>query len=168
VTVFVLDTNVLFDKNFIESMSRDCQRNGHRLMASALVLAERSFQLRRKLQGHYDQSVFDIFIETHGIEIVPFDRDAATRVAEHLCAEFPSHDDWQLAKWRRCAAAVGHTGAPPRRPRCPATVDWLIARHTAGTDVVLVTGDRGAEFGSICNVGTEEALRMVSVEAAIQ
>jgi hypothetical protein len=167
VTAFFLDTNVLFSKRFVESISPHCRRNGHRLFASALVLAERVFQLRRKLGGKFDSNVFDSFLSTHQIEIVAFDQGAANRVAEQLCGEFQSDDEWRVAKWRRCATAVGHQGQPPRKPRCPATVDWLIARHTAGTDTVLVTSDQGAEFGSLHRVSTEDALAMVSNAAKL-
>lgn len=166
-TTFFLDTNVLFSRRFVESMSPHCHRNGHRLFASALVLAERVFQLRRKLGDNFDSNVFDAFLDTHRIEIVAFDRCAASWVAEKLSSEFQSDDEWRVAKWRRCAAAVGHQGEPPRRPRCPATVDWLIARHIAGTDTVLVTSDQGAEFHSIPCVSTNDALTMVANRAKI-
>lgn len=167
-TAFFLDTSALFSKRFVESMSPRCRRNGHRLFASALVLAERVFQLRRKLGEQFDSDNYDSFLLTHRIEVVAFDQAAAHRVAASLGSELRSDDEWQLAKWLRCAKAVGHRGEPPGKPRCPATVDWFIARHIAGPDTVLVTEDKGAEFASIRCVSIEEALRMVSIEAGLE
>lgn len=161
---FILDTNVLFSCQFIERMSLGCRHKGHRMLTSALVHAERVFQLRRRFGAQFEANVVGAFLDTHGIEIIPFDQDSANRVAEQLFDEFPSDDDWRLAKWQRCATSVGYQGKPPQKPRCPATVDWLIARHILGPDTFLVTEDKGSEFGSIPCINKEDALKMVCPE----
>lgn len=166
-TDFVLDTNALFSRSFVEAMSPHCRRDGHRLLVSALVVEERVFQLRRRLAARFDLPTLESFLTTHHISVIPFDGNVANQVAAALYAEFPTDDQWRLAKWRRCAVAVGHQGDPPGRPICPATVDWLIGRHIMGVDTLLVTDDRGAEFGSIRRVGTAEALEMVRSESSV-
>jgi hypothetical protein len=116
----------------------------------------------------FDPAAVEAFVATHRIEIVPFDREAAERVGEKLSETFVSNDDWNLAKWKRCAAAVGHRGKPPNDLRSPATVDWLIARHLTGADAVLVTEDQGIEFEGVRHSDANEALAIAALGAKSQ
>lgn len=163
-TCFFLDTNVLFRVGFVRDLSRKCVERSHRICVSALVHMERVSQLRREKGDAYDPAAVEAFIHTHGIEIIAFDRDAAEQVAAALSAQFSCDADWQLAKWQRCARAVGQDREPPASPRCPATLDWVIARHALGGDPVIVSDDLGSEFTSVRRVGPVEALEIAMVD----
>lgn len=159
-TCFFLDTNVLFKPMFVRDLSLRCRGHGHRLCVSALVHMERVYQLKRKKGDGFDPAAVEAFIAANEIEVIPFDRDAAEQVASVLATEFPTDADWQAAKWRRCARAVGQDRPPPANPSSPATLDWLIARHVAGADAVIVSDDLGSEFMSLRRVGRDDALQM--------
>lgn len=145
--IFVLDTNVLWETNGIRRLSRAIRANGFRLQVPALVHAERIAQARRKHGDKFDMSVIHSFIETHNIEVVPFDRGAAEQYAERVATRYPDDEAWHVAKRNRCAQRFQVSAAAGAA--CPATVDWFIAHGHPGGDVgervVFVTNDRGSE-----------------------
>jgi hypothetical protein len=156
--VFLLDTNVLFKLSFLRELSGVCRAGRHRLLVSALSHTERVFQLRRQHGSNFDPAIIQRFLDSHGIEILSFDRGEAEQVAAALGDSFDTHEAWSQAKWRRCARCTRCDAEPPTQPRCPATIDWFIARHRTGEAVFLITDDKGEEFRGVQVLRPDAAL----------
>lgn len=154
--IFVLDTNVLWQRREISRLAKVARDRNHRLEMSALVHAERLAQLRRQIPS-FDPAFFDEFVRTHDIRVVPFDRAAAEHCASILAGRYVSDQHWSDARRRRCVLRL-RVEDPGGRP-CPSTVDWFLHPELHGVDAVLVTNDGGAEF---------EGARAVTLNKAIE
>ncbi len=166
--IFILDTNVLWKRKKIAQLAVIAKKHAHHLQVPALVHAERLAQVRRDLQKDgktFDQRVIDALLDTHGIEVVPFDRTVAERSALVLAGMFPSPDHWHEARRERCAHRfqVAQTNTPG--PVCPATIDWYLHASYATVPATFVTLDGGLDFEGMQVVDLDRAIALAAGSA---
>jgi predicted nucleic acid-binding protein len=152
----LLDTNVLFSHRELGKISTDVNRLNASggmhisLFVSAVVHAEKLFDLRQEHGASYDPADVLRAMRARGLKVLAFKARHADHTAELLAHSFPTGDAWREAKRKRCVDCLGlrHDGAstPGKGTTCSATVDWLIAGHALAKRCILVTDDRGTEF----------------------
>jgi hypothetical protein len=113
------------------------------------------FDLRQHLGATYDAETVLQGLLDKGLTIASFEEKHAASAAEHLAANFPRNEDWQLAKRQSCIQCLGlvrreeEARALASKKLCGATVDWVIAAHAAHEGWILVTSDKGPEFARL-------------------
>lgn len=160
--IFVLDTNVLWHTTKIARLATAAKRGGHSIAVPALAHAERLAQVRRERheQGKtFDPAAVEAFLLTHGLQVVPFDKELAELCAESLARRYPEKERWHDARRARCASrfqiAQEGTGKP-----CPATVDWYLHAPYGAAPHVFVTLDEGAEFDGTGTISLDSAIQL--------
>jgi len=160
--IFVLDTNVLWKTRELAQLAAAAKRQGHSVEVPALAHAERLAQVRRKV--HQDGKTFDAafveaFFQTHGLQVVPFDKALAERCAESLAQRYPEKEHWHAARRARCALRFQLPQDDAGKP-CPATVDWYLYAPYEAAPFVFVTLDSGTEFAGTGAVSLDSAIRL--------
>jgi predicted nucleic acid-binding protein len=168
----LLDTNAVFSHRRLGELCKAVNRlnaSGARigLFVSAVVHAEKLFDLRQGLGAHYDLVHVSNAMKARGLGVLPFDLDHADATAALLARSFPTRDAWREAKCKRCVdcLGLGHAGVttPGKGATCSATVDWLIAGHAQAEQCILVTDDRGVEFRHVAS-----QVKLATLETALQ
>ena len=155
--IFVLDTNVLWKRERLSRLASAARRSGHEIQIPALVHAERVAQVRRERGAAFDPAFVGAFLQTHGLQVVPFDQEVAERCAEWLAQRYPSRDDWHEARRKRCEFRF-QVAATESGDSCPATVDWYLAASYTADPFVFVTLDGGAEWNGTEAVSLDQAI----------
>ncbi len=160
--IFFIDTNMLYEPKKLNELARVCERAHHEVVMSALVLAERLNQVRRRGQ--------DVLAAEAGLKqliarVIPFDDEEAARAANALahasrssCGALTPDQYFQQIKLRRLCAAIGvereHAESTRSTKKYPATVDIYLAGQVlarANQGAVMVTLDSGenSEFKAL-------------------
>lgn len=154
------DTNALFRDRSFATLCRDLQRlSTHResrleLLVSAAVHGEKLFDLKQARRGEYDYQVVVKSLLQLKLSILPFEEEDACVLGDLLGVTFPDAESWTAAKRSHYMKSLGlpDSCTKVRGKRLSATLDWLIAAHAKARRCVLVTDDRGPEFGLIRQV----------------
>lgn len=158
--IFVLDTNVLWKVQKLAKLASAARRRGHRVEIPALVHAERLAQVRRKIHEEgkaFDPSLVEAFLKTHGLVVVPFDKEVAERCAESLAERYPTRDGWHDARRTRCASRFQGVQNEAGKA-CPATVDWYLHAPYEAEPFVFVTLDGGGEHAGRGALSLDDAI----------
>lgn len=160
--ILALDTNALvgFQRlarvcNSVNLLRTAAEPLELRLCVPAVVHMEVLFDLRQHYGATYDADAVLQGLLDKGLTVAPFEGKHAVSAAEHLAANFPRNEDWQLAKRRSCIQCLGlvrpeeEARALASKKPCGATVDWVIAAHAAHEGWILVTSDKGPEFARL-------------------
>jgi predicted nucleic acid-binding protein len=154
----LLDTNVVFSHRVLEQISSGVNRlnasgTDISLFVSAVVHAEKLFDLRQGLGARYDAAEVLRATRARGLKVLAFEERHADHTAELLAQSFPTGDAWCAAKRKCCVDCLGlpdaGASAPGKGMTCSATVDWLIAGHALANGCILVTDDCGPEFRQV-------------------
>lgn len=116
------------------------------LVVSALCVAERNAQERRRRGEEFDPSVVTAFLETYQMRVEGFTEEDAGEAARWFATLAPTDDAWQELKVERFRDELGTRES---LPRVSASVDWFIAAHAYARGWLLVTDDKGPEFRSL-------------------
>lgn len=176
----LLDTNVVFAHRAVGKISADVNRlnasgTDISLFVSAVVHAEKLFDLRQKHSATYDATAVSKSIRARGLKLLAFEERHADYTAELLARSFPKGDAWRAAKRKCCVDCLGlpdaGASAPGKGTTCSATVDWLIAGHALANGCILVTDDPGPEFRQVVDRVNRDTLtqaldRMLAQAAA--
>ena len=167
----LLDTNALFSHRRLNKLSKAVNRlnasggTNIGLFVSAVVHAEKIFDLRQDLGADYDLAHVLQSMQSRGLHVLPFDARHADATAELLARSFPTRDEWREAKHKRCVDCLGlpsGTSTSGTGKTCSATVDWLIGGHALAEQCILVTDDTGPEYRQVM-----ERVTLVTLEQAL-
>lgn len=128
------------------------------LALPSLVHAERLYQLRRARPDDFSMTVLRRMLAPvfeAGLRILPYTEEDAEAHGRLLAGPYPTDGAWRAAR-RGAAPAVGGRGA---------TVDWFIATQAMARCAILVTSDKGVEFGWM---DTEARVTATELRAALQ
>lgn len=176
---FILDTNICRDMDLLRGLSEHASKNGHRVLISVLVVAERAAQLRRLNPESYREIRIRQSLNQFRFEVEELSHDDSYQLALKLSSWHPDEGAWRQAKLiQHCQALLQSAPPDAEKIRCPATVDWYLAAHAAllGAEAqeevayghlpsslpeaVWVTEDRGREFNHVWRVGRQKALEL--------
>lgn len=167
------DTNAIFGlKNLLTLCDeleriRDKLNNQIILCMSAIVLAEKIFDLQQKLRERFDYVDFKTSLQDRRIELLSFGEEDALGFGTLMFDLCPDDASWRTLKWQHYLRIVGSHLAggnpqsdpslspPPKNKNLPATIDWLIAAHAQERGCILVTNDKGSEFRHVQHVQFE-------------
>jgi hypothetical protein len=159
--IFVVDTNVLWKTRELVRLAAAARRHGHRVEVPALAHAERLAQLRRQKRQEgktFDPRIVEAFLQTHGLQVAPFDEELAERCAGSLAERYRSADEWHDARKRRCASRFQMVQDDAGKT-CPATIDWYLHAPYEAAPFVFVILDGGSEFAGTGSFSLDAAIR---------
>lgn len=167
------DTNVIFGlKKFLTLCDnleriRDKLNNQIVLCISAIVLAEKIFDLQQKLHERFDYMAFKTSLDERRIELLSFGEKDALGFGTLMFGLCPDDASWHALKWQYYLRIVGShlaggnpqadpsLATPPKHKHFSATIDWLIAAHAQERGCILVTDDKHSEFRHVQHVRFE-------------
>jgi hypothetical protein len=168
------DTNALFGDRRLKKLCISISRINRlddkyqlKLVVPAPAHAEKLRQIKQQLRKQHNNHELVIKnLEDMGINIAPFEPWHAEKVADLFNKQFPTQEDWNQLKLKRCLDCIGRnslkrcclklnsfeTLIESTGQTCSATVDWLIAGYALAEECLLVTDDTGKEFKGILNI----------------
>jgi hypothetical protein len=188
ILAIAFDTNALFgDKRFkrlctsINRINRLDDKYQLKLVVPAPAHAEKLRQIKQHLKKQDKKYSHEFVLKNLtdlGIHIAPFEPWHAEKVADLFHKQFPTEDDWNQYKLKRCLDCIGinclkrcldclelsfvEEFIESTGQTCSATVDWLIAGYAYAENCLLVTDDTGKEFK-----GIEKKTTFDELEAAV-
>jgi hypothetical protein len=186
--VIVFDTNALFGDKRLKRLCINVNRINRlddkyqiKLVVPAPAHAEKLRQIRQRLKKQHKKYNHEFVLKNlkdMGINVTSFEPWHAEKVADLFHQQFPTQDNWNQFKLKRCLDCLGRNSLK----RCldclkletfedfvestgqtgSATVDWLIAGIALAENGLLVTDDTGQEFK-----GIEKKTTFDELEAAV-
>lgn len=184
--MIVFDTNALFGDKRLKKLCTSINRINRlddkyqlQLIVPAPAHAEKLRQIKQSLTKQHKKYNHEFVLKNlkdMGIEIALFDSWHAEKVAHLFHQQFPTQNDWNQFKLKRCLDCLGRNSLKrcldcleldsfekfieSTGQTCSATVDWLIAGYAYAVNGLLVTDDTGKEFKSISRKTTFDKLEL--------